>query len=66
MTLYCVKVCTFSCNIYGVEYIDSYWSSKDKAEDHILKSGLLDQGHQSVAVEQVLVDTVYDYDNYND
>ena len=43
-------------NTYGEGYIDSYWSTLEKAENYILKNGILDQGHYSVEVEKIEMD----------
>ena len=48
--IYAIEVTTYSCDIMWDGYIDSYWSTKEKAEDYILRKGLLDKGFSSVEV----------------
>ena len=56
MFIYAVDICTFSSDMYGESYIDSYWSTKEKAENHILEKGLLDKGYESVTVFKIQID----------
>lgn len=56
MIIYAVQITTFSSDIYDEDYIDSYWSTKDKAENYILQRGLLDRGYPSVDIVRIIVD----------
>lgn len=62
MKIYAVEVCTFSSDIYGETYIDSYWSSKDKAETRILKANLLEKSYNgnNAYVIEILIDQQQD------
>ena len=48
--IYAVEITTYSCDIMWDGYIDSYWTTEEKAEDYILKEGLLDKGFSSVEI----------------
>lgn len=55
MVIYAVKIVIFSSDCYGEDYIESYHSTKDKAETHILEQGLLDKGYEDVYVQEINV-----------
>jgi len=54
--IYAIEICTFSTDCYGETHIDSYWTTKEKAEDYILRKGLLDMKFPSVEVIFIEVD----------
>lgn len=57
-TIYAIQVCTFSCDIYGEDYIHSYWTTREKAEDCILRLGLLDKYNNTESGQSVNVITI--------
>lgn len=57
MKIYAVEVTTFSCDIYGESYIAGYFSTQDKAEEYILKAGLLDKNYPAVQVLDIELDS---------
>ena len=56
MKVYAVEICTFSCDIMGESYIKAYFSTERKAEDFILREGLLDKGFAFVDVVPIEID----------
>lgn len=56
MKIYAIYICTFSCDIMEEGHIDSYWSTRDKAETNILERGLLDLGFQDVYIKEYNLD----------
>lgn len=46
MKIYAITVVTFSSDIHSEEYIDSYWLTQERAEEHILKENLFEKSYE--------------------
>lgn len=55
MKIYAIVVETFSSDIYGETYIDSYWSTLDKAETRIIKL-MLEKTEYPMYVQEIILD----------
>lgn len=56
MKIYAIIVCTFSSDMYSESYTDSYWKTKELAEDHIIKANLYEKSDDNnVHIQEIQV-----------